>query len=101
LGISPWDYLNRYRLAQAKLLLQTTPDSMQVIARRVGIPDPAYFSRVFPPGGGRIAVCLSGKRTAVNRLRASHRQLFVDICLDTDTVYLTPLVIWRYNENGR
>jgi YesN/AraC family two-component response regulator len=47
LGISPWEYLNRYRMAQAKLLLQTTEDSMQVIARRVGIPDPAYFSRVF------------------------------------------------------
>jgi signal transduction histidine kinase/DNA-binding LacI/PurR family transcriptional regulator/AraC-like DNA-binding protein len=47
LGISPWDYLNRYRMAQARRLLQTTPDSVQVIARRVGIPDPAYFSRVF------------------------------------------------------
>jgi signal transduction histidine kinase/DNA-binding LacI/PurR family transcriptional regulator/AraC-like DNA-binding protein len=47
LGISPWDYLNRYRMAQAKYLLQTSPDSVQVIARRVGIPDPAYFSRVF------------------------------------------------------
>ncbi|MAT99749.1 MAG: hypothetical protein CL608_21625 [Anaerolineaceae bacterium] len=47
LGISPWDYLNRYRVAQAKHLLQTTADSVQVIARRVGITDPAYFSRVF------------------------------------------------------
>ncbi len=47
LGISPWDYLNRYRVAQAKLLLQTTADSVQMIARRVGITDPAYFSRVF------------------------------------------------------
>ncbi|MBK8905821.1 MAG: substrate-binding domain-containing protein [Anaerolineaceae bacterium] len=47
LGISPWDYLNRYRVAQAKQLLQTTADSVQVIARRVGITDPAYFSRVF------------------------------------------------------
>lgn len=47
LGISPWEYLNRYRMAQAKRLLQTTTHSVQVIARRVGIPDPAYFSRVF------------------------------------------------------
>jgi YesN/AraC family two-component response regulator len=47
LGISPWDYLNRYRVAQARQLLQTTADSVQIIARRVGITDPAYFSRVF------------------------------------------------------
>ena len=47
LGISPWDYLNRYRVAQAKLLLQTSPDNIRKIARQVGITDPAYFSRVF------------------------------------------------------
>ncbi|MCA9974384.1 MAG: DNA-binding response regulator, partial [Anaerolineales bacterium] len=47
LGISPWDYLNRYRVAQAKSLLQTTSDSVQKIAHRVGFTDPAYFSRVF------------------------------------------------------
>jgi YesN/AraC family two-component response regulator len=47
LGISPWDYLNRYRVAQAKLLLTNTPESVQRISRRVGFTDPAYFSRVF------------------------------------------------------
>ena len=47
LGISPWDYLNRYRVAQAKLLLQTSLDNIRKIARQVGITDPAYFSRVF------------------------------------------------------
>jgi signal transduction histidine kinase/AraC-like DNA-binding protein len=47
LGISPWDYLNRYRVAQAKQLLLIAPDSVQVISRRVGFTDPAYFSRVF------------------------------------------------------
>ncbi|MBE2220589.1 MAG: AraC family transcriptional regulator, partial [Anaerolineae bacterium] len=47
LGISPWDYLNRYRVAQAKVLLLSSPDNMRKIARQVGITDPAYFSRVF------------------------------------------------------
>ena len=47
LGISPWDYLNRYRVAQAKQLLTTTNESVQRISRRVGFTDPAYFSRVF------------------------------------------------------
>ncbi len=47
LGISPWDYLNRYRVAQAKVLLQTSSDNMRKIARQVGFTDPAYFSRVF------------------------------------------------------
>lgn len=47
LGITPWDYLNRYRVAQAKLLLHTTSESVSRIARRVGYSDPAYFSRIF------------------------------------------------------
>ena len=47
LGISPWEYLTRYRIAQAKLLLTTSSDNMRKIARQVGITDPAYFSRVF------------------------------------------------------
>jgi len=47
LGISPWDYLNRYRVAQAKELLRQTHHSIRQIGRRVGFSDPAYFSRVF------------------------------------------------------
>lgn len=47
LGISPWDYLNRYRIGQAKQLLLSTAHPMQWISRQVGFSDPAYFSRVF------------------------------------------------------
>jgi signal transduction histidine kinase/AraC-like DNA-binding protein len=47
LGLSPWDYLNRYRVAQARELLRLTHDSINHIGRRVGFSDPAYFSRVF------------------------------------------------------
>jgi signal transduction histidine kinase/AraC-like DNA-binding protein len=47
LGISPWDYLNRYRIAQAKLRLTTTNHSLHSISRQVGFTDSAYFSRVF------------------------------------------------------
>ncbi len=47
LGLSPWDYLNRYRIAQAKERLRQSHDSINQIAQRVGFPDPAYFSRVF------------------------------------------------------
>ncbi len=47
LGISPWEYLNRYRVAQAKQLLSNTTESVQRISHRVGFTDPAYFSRVF------------------------------------------------------
>ncbi|HEX9925820.1 MAG TPA: substrate-binding domain-containing protein [Anaerolineae bacterium] len=47
LGLSPWDYLNRYRVAQARELLRLTHDSLNHIGRRVGFSDPAYFSRVF------------------------------------------------------
>ncbi|HQE93088.1 MAG TPA: helix-turn-helix domain-containing protein [Anaerolineae bacterium] len=47
LGLSPWDYLNRYRIKQAKELLLRTSDSITAVALRVGFDDPAYFSRVF------------------------------------------------------
>lgn len=47
LSISPWDYLNRYRILQAKQLLADTTESVGSIARRVGFKDQAYFSRVF------------------------------------------------------
>lgn len=47
LGISPWDYLNRYRIARAKKLLRDTEDAVEYVSSRVGFSDPAYFSRVF------------------------------------------------------
>ncbi|HLF02430.1 MAG TPA: ATP-binding protein, partial [Anaerolineales bacterium] len=47
LGLSPWDFLNRYRIGRAKELLRTTDDNIRAIAQQVGFKDQAYFSRVF------------------------------------------------------
>jgi AraC-like DNA-binding protein len=47
LNLSPWDYLNRYRVLQSKHLLLDTTDTIGVIAHQVGFKDQAYFSRVF------------------------------------------------------
>lgn len=47
LGITPWDYLNRYRVFRARELLEKTFDSMGEVAHKVGFSDAAYFSRVF------------------------------------------------------
>lgn len=47
LGISPWEYLNRYRIRQARTLLRSTSESVTSVAALVGFDDPAYFSRVF------------------------------------------------------
>ncbi|HLO16844.1 MAG TPA: substrate-binding domain-containing protein, partial [Anaerolineales bacterium] len=47
LNISPWDYLNRYRVLQSKHLLLHTTDSIGAIAHQMGFKDQAYFSRVF------------------------------------------------------
>jgi YesN/AraC family two-component response regulator len=47
LNISPWEYLNRYRVLQSKQLLLNTDESVGSIARQVGFKDQAYFSRVF------------------------------------------------------
>ena len=47
LGLSPWDYLNRFRVCQAKELFRRTQGSVKSIAGQVGFKDPKYFSRVF------------------------------------------------------
>jgi AraC-like DNA-binding protein len=47
LALSPWGYLNRYRIKQAKDLLRSTNASVTAIATQVGFDNPAYFARVF------------------------------------------------------
>jgi len=47
LNISPWEYLNRYRILHARQLLLNTTENIGAIARQVGFKDQAYFSRVF------------------------------------------------------
>jgi signal transduction histidine kinase/AraC-like DNA-binding protein len=47
LGISLWDYLNRYRVKRAKELLRDSDVSITAIATQVGFDDPSYFGRVF------------------------------------------------------
>jgi AraC-like DNA-binding protein/DNA-binding response OmpR family regulator len=47
LGVSPWEYLNRFRVNQAKELFHRTQDNVKHIAVQVGFKDPKYFSRVF------------------------------------------------------
>jgi signal transduction histidine kinase/AraC-like DNA-binding protein len=53
MGISPWQYLNRYRVFRAKELLFRGSDDVKTVARKVGFTDPAYFSRVFRKITGR------------------------------------------------
>ena len=45
--ISPWDYLNRFRIQKAKELLQQSQETITQVAIQVGFNDSAYFSRVF------------------------------------------------------
>ncbi len=47
LNLSPWDYLNRYRVLQSKHLLLNTSAPIRAVALQVGFKDQAYFSRVF------------------------------------------------------
>jgi AraC-like DNA-binding protein len=56
MGLSLWEYLNRYRIFLAVELLRQTDDTIQNIAFKTGFQDQAYFCRVFkkiyglPPG---------------------------------------------------
>ena len=47
MSISPWDYLNRFRIYRAKELLLNSTATITRIATQVGFNDSAYFSRVF------------------------------------------------------
>ncbi|MCR5289945.1 MAG: helix-turn-helix domain-containing protein [Treponema sp.] len=47
LGLSPWKYLNQYRIFRACELLLQTNDTISEIAEKTGFQDSAYFSRVF------------------------------------------------------
>ncbi len=52
-GLTPWQYLNRYRVARAQQLLRTSSASITAIAATVGFNDPAYFSRIFSRESGK------------------------------------------------
>jgi YesN/AraC family two-component response regulator len=41
------EYLNRYRVEQAKRLLEASSKSVEQISRSVGFPDPNYFTKIF------------------------------------------------------
>jgi AraC-like DNA-binding protein len=47
MGLSPWDYLNRFRVFFAAGLLLKSDETIQEIALRSGFQDHAYFCRVF------------------------------------------------------
>lgn len=55
LGVSPMQYLTKYRLFLAKNELSNTSDKISVIAARVGIEDTAYFSKLFKKEEGMSA----------------------------------------------
>jgi AraC-like DNA-binding protein len=46
-GIRPLEYLMQRRMERAQYLLLTSHASVKEIAHAVGLPDPAYFSRIF------------------------------------------------------
>jgi signal transduction histidine kinase/DNA-binding LacI/PurR family transcriptional regulator/AraC-like DNA-binding protein/CheY-like chemotaxis protein len=52
MGISLWDYLNRFRIQKAKELLLLSDESITQVAGAVGYEDVGYFSRVFHDHNG-------------------------------------------------
>lgn len=63
LGLSPWEYLNIYRIHIACARLRKTDESILTIAEKSGFQDQAYFCRVFKkvmgttPGHYRKGIC--------------------------------------------
>jgi transcriptional regulator GlxA family with amidase domain len=46
-GYTPIDYVQTLRIEEAKHLLESTPEAIDMIARRVGYEDPTSFRRLF------------------------------------------------------
>ena len=53
MGVRPLDYLQRYRLARAKELIEYSDYSLKEIAVRVGFKNVQHFSRLFAAGEGK------------------------------------------------
>jgi AraC-like DNA-binding protein len=51
-GRTVGDWITEHRMTQARRLLAETDLPVREIARRVGLPDPAYFTRVFRASNG-------------------------------------------------
>jgi signal transduction histidine kinase/DNA-binding response OmpR family regulator len=64
LGITPITYLNRYRIKEAKHLLETTQQSITNIGLQVGFSSGGYFTRVFKQETG-VAPSTYKQRTHV------------------------------------
>lgn len=65
LGLSPWDYLNRYRVWLAGSLLRNTGMTVNEVSVATGFQDQAYFCRVFKKVKGYSPIHLrSGKKGA-------------------------------------
>ena len=46
-GMTPLEYVHAIRLEQAKQLLETTDETLEKLAERVGYEDATFFSRLF------------------------------------------------------
>ena len=51
-GQSPIDYINKYRIEKAGILLKNTDKNITDIAQQVGFDDSNYFSRIFKKYNG-------------------------------------------------
>jgi AraC-like DNA-binding protein len=51
-GRTVLDWITERRMTEARALLRTTDLPVNEIGRRVGLPDPGYFARVFRQGNG-------------------------------------------------
>ena len=47
MGVTPMAYLNRYRIRQAQVLLETGDKTVTQVAGEVGFDDGSYFARAF------------------------------------------------------
>ncbi|OQA39066.1 MAG: HTH-type transcriptional activator RhaS [Chloroflexi bacterium ADurb.Bin325] len=64
MGLSPMEYLNRYRIAQARRLLDESDASIAQVMEAVGFGDSSYFARIFRREVGMSPRAYRGRRDA-------------------------------------
>jgi YesN/AraC family two-component response regulator len=67
-GLSPVDYLNRFRVTQARRLLDESDASVTEVMAAVGFGDSSYFSRIFRREVGMSPSAYRKKRTRHPRM---------------------------------
>lgn len=73
LSLTPMQYINQLRIKNAQKLLARTNQSISIIAKRVGIPDQFYFSKLFKAHTGTAPLAYRKRYSILAHTNNEHK----------------------------